>query len=133
MVFQCWDGLSLDTTFLHFPLKVFDVADSREEMRLSASITIEGSKPLIPVLFWGFRFLEIADDGEFLRREESIVNYGIILPAIGSTGYVIRRLFLQPGTIFEVQLGALDIVELKGILFKHASDTTSLDPKQSSK
>lgn len=92
---ECWDGLAFDATLFHFRLELLHVADSRKEMRLAVLITVKGSKPSIPFPFRCFGLLEITNDRKLFAREETVVDDGIVLPAITSTGHVIVGFYFQ--------------------------------------
>mmetsp|Transcript_23200 Transcript_23200/g.53858 ORF Transcript_23200/g.53858 Transcript_23200/m.53858 type:complete len:334 (+) Transcript_23200:195-1196(+) len=127
------DGLPLDTTKFHLFLELSGIADTREEVRLSTSIAIKGRKPLVPLFFWSFGFLEIANDGIFQRGEESVVDDAIVLPTILRSAHVVGRFGLKPSTLIQIKRRSLDVVKLKGILLKDATDPSRLHPKQGCK
>ena len=121
-----------DSPLFHFCLELVYIADTREKVRLSISIAIKGSKPLVPLLLGCFCFLEVADHGELQAREKAIVDNLIVGPTVYRSTHVIVWLSNQLGTLVEFQRSrSLNVVKLKGILLKDAADTASLNPKKS--
>lgn len=55
---ECRDGLALDPTKFHLLLECFDMNNSREEMRLTIAIAIEGREPSVPLPFGSFSLCE---------------------------------------------------------------------------
>jgi len=96
------DRLPLDTPLLHLLLELVNIADSGKEMRLSTSVAIKGSKPLVPLFLGSLGFLEIANDWIFQRREESVVGNLVVGPAIAGAGNVVVRLSFQPSALVQI-------------------------------
>jgi hypothetical protein len=133
MLLQGGNGLALDTSELHLFLELVGVANSGEEMRLSAAVRIKGGEPLVPLFFWRFGLLEITNDRVFNAGKKAVVDNRIITPSIDGSCNIVVGFFLQPGALFQVETWTLDIVELKGIPFKDKANPRSLYPKQGSK
>ena len=110
MVLESGDLLPLDAAGLKLFLDLACVANTREEVRLSTSVAIKRRKPLVPLFLISLCLLKVANDREFKRREESIVCNGVILPTVFRSSHIVRWLFVERGTLFEIQLGSLDIL-----------------------
>jgi len=78
---------------------------------------------------WSLSLLKVDNDWKVKRWEEAIVDDGIILPPVDSTGNVIVRFLFQSSPLYQIQFWALEIVKLKTIIFKDTADATSLDPQ----
>jgi hypothetical protein len=130
---QSGDGLPLDSTKLQLFLELTDIDDSREKVGLSTPIAVESCKPPVPLPFGGLGLLEVANDREFFRWKEAIVDDGIVLPAVLGTGNIIVGLFDELGAVFKIQTRPLNVVEFKAIVLEDATDTSSLDAQEGSK
>ena len=63
----------------------------------------------------------------------TIVYDFVVLPAIARATDVVIGFANQLGTIVQVETRSLDVIKLKGILFKDTTHTRRLDPQQGSK
>ena len=102
-------------------------------MRLTQSIRIKGSKPLVPLFHRCFCFLEITNDWEFQRGEKAIVDDFVVFPTIRCARDIIRGFGLQPSALVQIKVWTFNVVKLKSILLKDTTDTTCLDPEKSGK
>lgn len=82
----------LDATLFTFSFDLTSIADAGEEMRLSTSIGVKGCKPSVPLVLLRGSFLHVANDRELQTREESVVNNGIVHPAVVSPGDIVAGL-----------------------------------------
>jgi hypothetical protein len=128
-----WSGLPLDSASFHFSLELMDVANTREEMRLSTLVAVKSSKPAVPLPLRSLRFLEVDNDWELDTWEESVVDDTVVIPLVHGSGYVIVWLGFKSGSALQVEFVALDVVKLEAILLKDQTDATCLRPKKSGK
>ena len=110
-----------------------NITDTWEEMGLTSSVAIKGREPAIPLPLGRFRLLEVANHRKLETGEEAIVDDRIVFPAIRGIGNVIVGLVLEASSLVEIEVGSLDVVELKSILLKDTTNPTSLNPQQGSK
>ena len=131
--FESWDLLACDAAEFHLLLELTSVCKAREEMRLSVAVAVKGSEPLVPLLLWSLRFLEIYNHWELQRGKDSPIDNSVILPSVDGPADIVVGLSLEPGTLVKVKGRPFDVVELKGIFLKDETYTSGLNPKERSK
>mmetsp|Transcript_4421 Transcript_4421/g.12677 ORF Transcript_4421/g.12677 Transcript_4421/m.12677 type:complete len:403 (+) Transcript_4421:1017-2225(+) len=124
------DALALHPALLHLLLELSNVANARKEVGLAAAVRVERRKPPVPVLLRSVGLLEVADHGEALGREEAVVDDAVVPPLVGGSRHVVGRLLLEVGAVVEIELVALDVVELEAVSLEDAPDAAGLHPKE---
>ena len=102
LVLKRGNGLALDSTLLIFLLDLVGITDSREEVRLSSSVRVEGGKPAVPLGLVSSSFLHVANHREFQTGEETIVGNVIVVPTVGCSSNIVARLGDKLGSIFQI-------------------------------
>lgn len=125
--------LACDAAEFHLLLELTSVCKAREEMRLSVAVAVKGSEPLVPLLLWSLRFLEIYNHWELQRGKDSPIDNSVVLPSVDGAADIVVGLSLEPGTLVKVKGRPFDVVELKGIFLKDETYTSGLNPKERSK